>query len=123
MKWRFRRMDLWVLIFMLSIGLSETLREGNPKDGIILWMEDFIEMFFAYVVGRQLIEPNLRLETIKRVIFLFICQTPMALYEYRFGVKLLDGILAAKFLVSNRVGSFSFAVGRPVFLLALDTQF
>lgn len=87
MKWRFRRMDLWVLIFMLSIGLSETLREGNPKDGIILWMEDFIEMFFAYVVGRQVIEPSLRLETIKRVIFLFICQTPMALYEYRFGVN------------------------------------
>jgi hypothetical protein len=86
-RWQFRRMDLWVVLFMVSIGLSETLREGNPKDGMIIWIQNFFEMFLAYIVGRQIIEPELRLETIKRMIFLFVCQTPLALYEYRFGVN------------------------------------
>ena len=84
-KWQFRRLDLWVVLFMVSIGLSETLREYNPKDGMVLWMQDFIEMFLAYIVGRQIIEPNLRIDTIKRIIFLVLCQAPIALYEWRFG--------------------------------------
>jgi hypothetical protein len=86
-RWRFRRMDLWVLIFMVSIGLSETLREGDPRAGMLIWMQDFIEMFLAYIVGRQVIEPDLRLETVKRTIFLFVCQTPMALWEFRMGAN------------------------------------
>ena len=84
-KWHFRRMDLWVLIFMISIGLSETLCERDPKNGMLLWVEDFIEMFLAYIVGRQIIEPNLRLETVKRMTFLFVLQAPFALYEWRMG--------------------------------------
>ena len=86
-NWKFRRMDLWVLVFMVSIGLSETLKEFNPKNGMLDWIQDFVEMALAYVVGRQVIEPNLRLETIKRIIFLFICLVPLGLYEYRFGVN------------------------------------
>ena len=86
-KWQFRRLDLWVVLFMVSIGLSETLREYNPKDGMILWAQDFIEMFLAYIVGRQIIEPELRMETIKRIIFMMVAQMPIALYEYRFGVN------------------------------------
>ena len=86
-RWRFRRLDLWVVLFMVSIGLSETLREYNPKDGMVLWIQDFIEMFLAYIVGRQIIEPELRMETIKRIIFLVLLQMPIALYEYRFGVN------------------------------------
>jgi hypothetical protein len=87
-RWRFRRLDLWVVLFMVSIGLSEVLREYNPKDGIVLWMEDFIEMFLAYIVGRQIIEPELRMETVKRIIFLVLCLTPGVLFEYRFGQNL-----------------------------------
>ncbi len=82
-RWQFKRMDLWVVLFLTAIGLSETLREHNPKDGLILWAQDFVEMFLAYIVGRQIIEPNLRLETVKRMIFLFVAQLPFALYEYR----------------------------------------
>ena len=86
-RWRFRRLDLWVVLFMVSIGLSETIREYNPKDGMVIWMQDFIEMFLAYIVGRQIIEPELRMETIKRIIFMMVAQMPIALYEYRFGVN------------------------------------
>jgi hypothetical protein len=82
-RWKFRRMDLWVVVFMISLGLSEVLRENIMKDGLVQWSQDFIEMFLVYIVGRQLIEPNLRLETVKRIIFLFVCQTPFALYERR----------------------------------------
>lgn len=87
-RWRFRRLDLWVVLFMVSIGISETIREYNPKDGMVIWMQDFIEMFLAYVAGRQIIEPELRMETIKRIIFLVLAQAPIALYEYRFGQNL-----------------------------------
>ncbi len=87
-KWKFCRMDLWVLIFVVSIALSELLREYSPKDGMILWLTNFLEMFFGYVVGRQIIEPELRLETVKRIVFLFIAQTPLAFFEFRFGQNL-----------------------------------
>ena len=98
-RWQFKRMDLWVILFLTSIALSETLRENNPKDGLILWAQDFIEMFLAYVVGRQIIEPDLRLETVKRIIFLFVAQVPFALYEYRFGVNPFINVGQRVFLV------------------------
>jgi len=85
MPWKFRRMDALVVLFMVSFGLSEVLREASPKDGMLLWLGEFCEVFLAYVVGRQIIEPNLRLATVKRIIFLFVIQTPFALYEFRFG--------------------------------------
>jgi hypothetical protein len=84
-KWKFCRMDLWVTLFVVSYGLSEVLREYSPKDGMILWITNFIEMFLAYVVGRQVIEPELRLETVKRIVFLFMLQTPFILFEFRMG--------------------------------------
>ena len=85
-KWRFRRMDLWLLIFVTGYAISEVTRDYSPKDGMSLWLQDgFVEIFLGYVVGRQVIEPGLRLETIKRLIFLFMCQTPLALFEFRFG--------------------------------------
>jgi hypothetical protein len=87
-RWKFCRMDLWVTLFIISYGLSEVLREYSPKDGMILWLTEFLEMFLGYVVGRQIIEPNLRLETVKRIVFLFVLQTPLALFEYRFGQNL-----------------------------------
>jgi hypothetical protein len=87
-KWKFRRMDLWVTIFVISYGLSEVLREYSPKDGMILFLTNFIEMFLAYVVGRQVIEPGLRLATVKRIILLFMLQTPFILFEFRMGQNL-----------------------------------
>jgi hypothetical protein len=85
-KWRFRRMDLWVVIFVTCYAISEVTRDNSPKDGMSLWLQiGFVEMFLGYIVGRQVIEPDNRLEVIKRLIFLFICQTPFAFFEFRFG--------------------------------------
>ena len=87
LRWQFRRMDFLVLLYITSFGLSEVLKEYVPKDGMILFLQFFIEMVLAYVVGRQLIEPELRLQTIKRIVFLFMCLTPFIAYEYRFGLN------------------------------------
>ena len=39
-------------------------------------------MVLVYIVGKQLIEPRLRLATIKRVVFLLLCLTPFVLIEF-----------------------------------------
>jgi hypothetical protein len=80
-----RRMDLWVALFMVSLGTSELLRETSTKDGLALFANAFVQVFFAYVVGRCLIEPNLRLPTSRRIVLLLLCLTPAILFEYRMG--------------------------------------
>jgi hypothetical protein len=77
-----RRLDLWVTLYAISFATSELLREDNPKDGAILFGAYVCQVFFAYVVGRRVIEPNLRVATVQRIILLFVCLTPFILYEY-----------------------------------------
>jgi hypothetical protein len=87
-RWKFRRMDLWVLIFIVGYAISELRGDESAKDGMSLWLQiGFSEIFLGYIVGRQIIEPELRLATIKRLIFLFMLQTPFALWEYRMGTN------------------------------------
>jgi O-Antigen ligase len=80
-----RRMDVWVVLFMSSLGASELLRETSFKDGLAFFANTFVQMFFAYLVGRCLIEPDLRVPTVKRIVLLFLCLTPAILWEYRMG--------------------------------------
>jgi hypothetical protein len=87
-RWHFVRMDLWVVLFMVSIALSEVLREKDPKDGIFLAIISFITVVLAYVVGRQLIEPDLRLETAKRFVIMIMLLAPLGAYEMRMGSSL-----------------------------------
>jgi hypothetical protein len=78
---RYRRMDLWMILFMFSFAASETLKESSPKDGIVVFLSAGLQIFFAYVVGRRLIEARLRLETMKRIVILFLCLTPAIVLE------------------------------------------
>jgi hypothetical protein len=82
-----RRMDLWVTLFVLSLAASELLREASPKDGADLIASFVIRSFFAYIVGRRLIEPGLRVATVQRIVLLFACLTPFILWEYRMSVN------------------------------------
>ena len=101
---RLRRMDLWVVLFMLSMGTSELLRETSPKDGLAFFANMFVQMFFAYLVGRCLIEPNLRVPTVKRIVLLFLCLTPAVVWEYRMGQNIwIDG---AHRIFHLEIGSF-----------------
>lgn len=84
-RWKFRRMDLFVILFILSAAISELTREQDPKDGLFLWLNEFVQMFLAYIVGRQLIEPRLRLESVKRIVFLLFWLTPFVFFEFLAG--------------------------------------
>jgi hypothetical protein len=101
---RLRRMDLWVVGFMVSLGASELLRETSTKDGLALFANIFVQMFFAYLAGRCLIEPDLRIPTVKRIVFLFLCLTPAVLWEYRMGEN--PWITAAHRIFNLEIGSF-----------------
>jgi hypothetical protein len=84
----FAVMDLLVLLYTASIGLSETLHGPSLNDGIFSAMDAFISMFMAYVAGRTLIEPDLRLATVRRFVTLVLLDAPGALYEWRMGQSL-----------------------------------
>jgi hypothetical protein len=99
-----RRMDLWVVLFMVSLGTSELLRETSTKDGLALFANTFLQMFFAYLVGRCLIEPDLRIPTVKRIVLLFLSLTPAVLWEYRMGQN--PWITAANRIFHFQFGSF-----------------
>ena len=77
-----RRLDLWVTLFVLSFGASEILREPNPRDGAVLFSSYVSAVFLAYIVGRRVIEPKLRIATVQRIVLLFVSLTPFILYEY-----------------------------------------
>ena len=68
-----KRMDLWVVLFMASITASEVLREPVIKDGILFAISNLFSMLFIYIVGRQIIEPDLRLPAVKQCVTLVLC--------------------------------------------------
>lgn len=76
-------MDLWIFAYLLSFGASEIFRENSPKDGLNFFASTSVLILFPYVIGRLLIEPNLRVATTKRIVLLFVCLTPAILFEYR----------------------------------------
>jgi O-Antigen ligase len=69
-----------------------------------LFANTFLQMFFAYLVGRCLIEPDLRIPTVKRIVLLFLCLTPAVLWEYRMGQN--PWITAANRIFHFQFGSF-----------------
>jgi hypothetical protein len=79
---KLRRLDLWVTLYALSFAASELSREPNPKDGAVLLGSYVSTVFLAYIVGRRVIEPSLRVATAQRIILLFVCLTPFIIYEY-----------------------------------------
>ena len=82
-----KRMDLWIVLLMVAMTTSEVLREPVIKDGLLYAINNLVSMLMVYIVGRQLIEPDLRLPTVKQCVTLVVCLLPMAAYEYRMGVN------------------------------------
>jgi hypothetical protein len=77
-----RRMDLWLALFILSFFLSEYFCETNQKDGLNFFASGTFQILLSYIVGRRMIEPELRIATIKKIVLLFLWLTPGILYEY-----------------------------------------
>jgi O-Antigen ligase len=84
----FALMDLLVALYTASIGLSEILHASVVNDGIFIAFDTFISIFLAYVAGRALIEPHLRLATVRRFVILVLLDGIPGVYEWRMGESL-----------------------------------
>jgi O-Antigen ligase len=84
----FALMDLLALLYTASIGLSEILHAPVQNDGIFSAIGAFMSIFLPYVAGRTLIEPNLRLATVRRFVTLVLLDVPPSMYEWRMGQSL-----------------------------------
>jgi hypothetical protein len=84
----FALMDLLVVLFVASVGLSEVLHAPILNNGILSAINAFVTMVLAYMVGRKLIEPDLRLATVRRFVILVLLDGPLGLYEWRMGQSL-----------------------------------
>jgi hypothetical protein len=85
-------MDILVLLFIVSITTSEILRERVMNDGIFVALNSFISIFLAYAVGRTIIEPGLRLVTVRRIVILMLLVAPIGLYDWRMGQSIYGSI-------------------------------
>lgn len=81
----FRLMDALVFLFWVSFLISEILHEPILKTGLLDAVERFVAQLLAYVVGRQLIEPDLRFKTVRRFVIFILLLCPIGAYEWRFG--------------------------------------
>jgi hypothetical protein len=81
----FALMDLFVTLYWASVSLSEILHGPSLNDGVFSAVSAFITMVLAYAAGRQLIEPDLRLATVRRFVILVLLNGPTGLYEWRMG--------------------------------------
>jgi hypothetical protein len=93
-------MDALVFLFWVSSLTTGILREPIMNDGILAAAELFVSQLLAYVVGRQLIEPDLRFKTVRRFVIFILLLCPIGVYEWRFGQSVY-GTIGQKFLGVN----------------------
>ena len=79
----FRLMDVLVFSFWVSFCATQILCEPVMTDGIIHAVAAIVFYLMAYVTGRRLIEPDLRLETVRRFVIFILLLGPIGLYEWR----------------------------------------
>jgi hypothetical protein len=80
----FRLMDALVFLFWVSWSASEILGEPVGNDGIFSAVSSIVVYLMTYATGRRLIEPNLRMETVRRIVIFILLLGPVGLYEWRF---------------------------------------
>jgi O-Antigen ligase len=76
-------MDFLVTSFLVSLSITEVLREQVTKDGIFLAIISFISMLLPYAVGRTMIEPENRFITVRRIVLLALLLGVPGLFEWR----------------------------------------
>ena len=80
----FRLMDALVILFWVSWSASEILGEPVRNDGIFSAISAIVVYLMTYATGRRLIEPNLRMETVRRFVIFILLLGPVGLFEWRF---------------------------------------
>jgi hypothetical protein len=77
-----RFMDLLVALFFICFAITEILLEPVMNDGIFRTLGEFVSVVLAYVAGRRLIEPDLRLATVRRIVILFLLTAPICVHQW-----------------------------------------
>jgi hypothetical protein len=77
-------MDALVFLFWVSWSISEIVGEPVMNDGIFSAVTAIVSYLMAYATGRWLIEPDLRLETVRRIVIFILLLGPIGVYEWRF---------------------------------------
>jgi hypothetical protein len=98
-------MDILVGLFIVSITASEVLRERVMNDGIFAALISFISIFLAYAAGRTMIEPGLRLVTVRRIVILMLLVAPIGLYDWRMGQSIY-GVIGQRVFKLDSVQAF-----------------
>jgi hypothetical protein len=83
----FRLMDALVVMFVASVATTNILLQPVMNDGILAGIESFVSILLAYAAGRRLIEPDLRLEAVRRMVILFLLPGPIGVWEWRMGAN------------------------------------
>jgi O-Antigen ligase len=81
-------MDFLVAAFWISLTVTEVLNEQDTKDGLCIAAISFCSMFLTYAVGRSLIEPELRLPTVRRIVLIVLLLGIPGIFEWRMGHNL-----------------------------------
>lgn len=81
-------MDFLVALFVASVTVSEVLYEHVTKDGLCIAAISILSMFLPYAIGRTMIEPNLRLATVRRIVILVLLLGIPGIFEWRMGRNL-----------------------------------
>ncbi|WP_263355486.1 O-antigen ligase family protein [Acidicapsa acidisoli] len=78
----FRLMDTLVVLFSISLSISEIMHEPIIADGIFAAISSVVYFILAYMTGRMLIEPDFRLAVVRRIVILMLLPGPIAVYQW-----------------------------------------
>jgi hypothetical protein len=80
-RWKFSRMDLYVILFIFSCGYSEWVHYAAWRAGALAVMEGLV----PYMAAKLLLgQPRMMIETIKRFILLVAAASFAGMYEFVF---------------------------------------
>jgi O-antigen ligase len=85
LKWRWSMTDIWIALFVLLIGVSES-RQTNTHTGGLEIFSELTGAVLPYMAGRLLIEPyRLRAAFLRRFVVLLSLVAAVGLYEFKTG--------------------------------------
>jgi hypothetical protein len=82
-SWRFSRTDLWMALYILSVGYVDYTKDQIVTISIFRFFTAVSVGLFPYMAGKLLIEqPGVRVETVKRFVALLFAGSFLSMYEY-----------------------------------------
>lgn len=83
-RWRFSRADVWLGIFLLSVGYADR-SAGRITDSYFIWFNALLWALVPYMAGKLLMEyKNGRIDTSLRFIWLMVAAAVLSTWEYVF---------------------------------------